>query len=139
MPKPQAGAPRPRWWRALWIALLLITAVSAPIAYFILRVPLERVLGGSALTFLCISIAYYIRVRPSMKVNRAIYIGAGALWTWAVTFWGGALIFWATGWPPPAAYVGKPLGVFFFFFIAPLIVGAFIGDCWVDAGTIDFQ
>lgn len=127
MSKTGAEAPRPRWWRPLWLAVLLITAVSALIAYFIQRVPLERVVGGAALTFLFIGFAYYIRVRPSITVNRAIYIGAGACGTWAVAFWGGAFILLATGWPSPAAYVGKPL-TFFLFFIAPLMVGGFIGD-----------
>lgn len=45
-----------------------------------------------ALTLVCIGIAYYIRVRPSMKVNRALYILLGitpigfGLWViWAVS------------------------------------------------------
>jgi len=107
--------------------MLLITAVSAPIAYFIQRIPLERVLGGAALTFLCIGIAYYIRVRPSMKVNRAIYIMLGACVTFIVTLFGGAFIIWATGSPPPTAYMG-PWLPFIIFMIVPWIVGAFIGD-----------
>jgi hypothetical protein len=57
MSKTGADAPRPRWWRPLWLAVLLITAVSAFIAYFIQRVPLERVVGGAALTFLFIGLA----------------------------------------------------------------------------------
>ncbi|MEM3464518.1 MAG: hypothetical protein QXL91_06605, partial [Candidatus Bathyarchaeia archaeon] len=51
--------------------------ISVAVAYFILHSPLERVVGAAALTFVCIGIAYYIRVKPSMKVNRALYIWLG--------------------------------------------------------------
>ncbi|MEM3601270.1 MAG: hypothetical protein QXN87_01180 [Candidatus Bathyarchaeia archaeon] len=47
------------------------------IAYFILHSPIERVVGVAALTFACIGIAYYIRFKQSMKINRALYIWLG--------------------------------------------------------------
>jgi hypothetical protein len=69
--------PKPGWWRPLWIATLLLTIASGFIIYFLLNVSLERTVSAVALTFFCIGIAYYIRVRPSMRVNRAIYILLG--------------------------------------------------------------
>ena len=68
---------KPCWWKPLWIATLLLTIASGFVSYFLLNVPLERAVSAVALTFFCIGIAYYIRVRPSMKVNRAIYILLG--------------------------------------------------------------
>jgi hypothetical protein len=69
--------PKPGWWKPLWIATILLTIASGFISYFLLNVPLERTVSAIALTFFCIGIAYYIRVRPSMKVNRALYILLG--------------------------------------------------------------
>jgi hypothetical protein len=77
MAKVKTKSSKPWWWKPLWIVTLLATIASGAAGYFLLDVPLERAIGGVALTFLCIGFAYYIRVRPSMKVNRAIYILLG--------------------------------------------------------------
>jgi len=107
---------------------LFTTIALGVVGYFLLHVPLERMVGGVALTFLCIGFAYYIRVRPSMKVNRVLYIALGASGTWVIVFFGGAFIIWATGLPPPTNYLG-PWAGFIILFSLPYIIGAFIGDC----------
>jgi ABC-type uncharacterized transport system permease subunit len=68
---------KPRWWRPLWIASLLGIIISALVLFLSGYVPLERTILGLVISFLCIGVAYYIRVRPSMKVNRALYILLG--------------------------------------------------------------
>ena len=73
----KSKAVKPWWWRPLWIVTLLLTIVSGAIAYFILHSSIERVVSAVALTFICIGIAYYTRVKPSMKVNRVLYIWLG--------------------------------------------------------------
>ena len=73
----EAKSSKPWWWKSLWIGVILSTLVLGFANFFLWHVPLERVVGGVALTLVCICIAYYIRVRPSMKVNRAIYIWFG--------------------------------------------------------------
>jgi hypothetical protein len=127
MSKTGAEAPRPRWWRPLWLAVLVITAISIAVSFFIQRVPLEIVLGAAALTFLMIGIAYYIRIRPSMKVNRAIYIWIGitpigfGLWIVFIVLSGVGLFLTTYLGPGPGLIVGL---------IVPLTIGAFIGD-WI--------
>jgi len=74
MSKVEAKSLKPWWLRPLWIATLLLTIISGVIAYFILHVHIEGMVGATALTFVLIGIAYYIHVKPSMKVNRALYI-----------------------------------------------------------------
>jgi len=79
-----------------------------------------------ALTLVCICIAYYIRVRPSTKVNRALYILLGItpigfiLWIFLAVSGIGR---WLTDnlgvWP--SLIIG---------FTVPYIIGAFIGD-WI--------
>jgi hypothetical protein len=119
--------PRSRWWRPLWLAVLLLTAILIAMSYFIQQIPLETVLGTAALTFLMIGIAYYIRIRPSMKVNRAIYIWIGitpigfALWIVFIVL-SGVSRFLTT-------YLGPELG-FVIGIIAPLTIGALVGD-WI--------
>lgn len=125
MSETKAKASKPRWWKPLWIATLLLTTVSGAIGHFLLHVPVERALSAVALTFVCIGIAYYIRVRPSMKVNRAIYITLGASGTFLIVLFGGAFIIQATGMPPPNSHFG-----FIIFLVAPWILGGFIGD-WI--------
>lgn len=120
---------KPRWWKPLWSAVLLITTVLGVVNYFLFKVPLERVLVGLALTFLMIGFAYYIRIKPSRKVNRLIYVTLGACGTFLITLFGGAFIIWATRCPPPTTYLGPGIS-FILFLIAPWIIGALIGD-WI--------
>ena len=68
---------KPWWWRPLWIIALLATIVYGAAGYFLLDVSLARAAGGVALAFIFIGFAYYLRVRPSLTVNRALYILLG--------------------------------------------------------------
>jgi len=129
MSKVKAKGSKPWWWKPLWIVTLLLTIVSGVAGFFLLDIALARAVGGVALTFLAIGIAYYIRLRPSITVNRAIYIAFGASGTGFIIFWGSALIIGATGLPPPTHYLGFWITIIIFF-IAPNIIGAFIGD-WI--------
>ncbi len=54
------------------MAVLVVTVALGVAGYLFFHPPLERVVGGVALTLLCVSITYYIRVRPSTKANKAI-------------------------------------------------------------------
>jgi hypothetical protein len=68
---------KPRWWRPLWIVTVLGIIVFGVLASLIFYVPLERAILGLVFSFLCVGAAYYIRVRPSLKVNRVVYICLG--------------------------------------------------------------
>jgi hypothetical protein len=83
---------KPWWWKPLWISVILSSAVLGVVGHLVWHVPIERIVGGVALTFLCTGVAYYIRVRPSRKVNRVMYVLVGItpigfiLWIfWAVS------------------------------------------------------
>lgn len=123
---------KPRWWKHLWIAVLLTTIASGVVGYFFLRVPLERTVGGVALTFLIIGFAYYIRIkrnlwlRPSMKMNRGLYVLLGispiGFGLWVVLCLSGL-----------GRLLTNYLGVWpslIISFTVPYIIGAFIGD-WI--------
>ena len=68
---------KPSWWRPLWIITLLGPIVSGLVSVLIFHIPLERVIALLFFVFASIGFAYYIRVRPSVKINRAVYIGFG--------------------------------------------------------------
>ena len=94
--------------------------------YFFLHVPLESAAVGLTLALLGVGIAYYIRVRPSMRVNRALYILLGitpigfVLWiVYAISGIGRWLTNTLSAWP--SLIIG---------FTIPYIIGAFIGD-WI--------
>ena len=126
MSKVKTKGSKPWWWRPLWIGVILSTLVLGFANFFLWHVPVERAVGGVALTLVCICIAYYIRVRPSMKVNRAIYIWFGItpigfiLWIFlAVSGIGRWLTDNLGAWPS-----------LIICFTVPYIIGAFIGD-WI--------
>ena len=117
-------ASKPIWWKPLWIATLLLTLVTGVIGYFILHVPIERATSALVLAFVCIGIAYYIRVKPSIRVNRALYILLGitpmgfALSVAYVLVIGRYMTDWLGGWFNIIVTIGI------------IITGAFIGD-WI--------
>jgi drug/metabolite transporter (DMT)-like permease len=69
--------PKPSWWKPFWMALVAVAVIFVVINYFIFHYPLSSVIGGLAIALLGIGAAYYIRVRPSLKVNRVVYIFLG--------------------------------------------------------------
>jgi hypothetical protein len=116
--------PKPRWWKPLWITILFLTIASGFVSYFLFNVSLERTVSAVALTFFCIGIAYYIRVKPSIRINRALYIllgitPLGFILSVAYAFFIGRYV---TGWLWGWFNIIVTIGI--------LIAGAFIGD-WI--------
>ena len=101
--------------------------------YLLGYISLLKLYGGILLVLATTPLVYalwYVKTRISietqLKWNRIAFIGLGACGTWIVTAFGGAFILWATGWHSPTYW--RPWMGLFLFFIAPLMVGAFIGD-----------
>ena len=118
---------KPWWWKLLWVTTLLSTGAVGVASYFLFHIPLERGAGALAITLLAIGFAYYIRIKPSRKVNRGLYIFLGfspiGFCLWLLYVYSGISGFLTT--------LG-PLGALtsMLFFPIPYIVGAFIGD-WI--------
>lgn len=114
---------KPYWWKPLWVISALGIALSA-LALLLLGLPLDRVILGSVFASICLGIAYYIRVRPSLKINRIVYVclGIGIGWVvWVIYALSGAglAVFDAVG--DPALLVN------FLFYIAGAVIGDQIG------------
>jgi hypothetical protein len=71
------GAARPWWWKPMWGISLVGIVVVALVEYFYQEVFLGTVLEGVALTVVLLGASYYIRVRPNLTVNRAIWLFFG--------------------------------------------------------------
>ena len=73
----KVSKPMPWWWRPLWVISILVTIVSGVVTYFVLDTTVLRAFLGLGLCLLGIGIAYYIRIRPSVTINRAVYVLIG--------------------------------------------------------------
>ena len=120
--KAKVSKTKPWWWKPFWIFTLLANIVSGAAGFLLFDIPLARAVGVVSLAFICVGFAYYIRVRPSMKVSRALYIllgitplGFGLMMLYVVSGIGRFIG------PVPNLIIG---------FIVPYIIGAFIGD-WI--------
>jgi hypothetical protein len=119
------AASRPRWWGPLWAFCVISLIVYGLFSYFYLHLPLQHVFEIAAVTFALLGVAYYVRVKPSIRINRALYIllGISPIGLGLSAFY--AFIF--------GAYAVKYLGVwshFIILFTVPYVIGAFIGD-WI--------
>jgi hypothetical protein len=116
---------KPWWWKPIWIAILLSTTALYVVNFLLFHFPLERVVGGLVLTFIMISSAYYIRIKPSKRVSRGLYILLGfspigfSLW----------LVYAFSGVGRFLTILG-PLGSLasMLLFPVPYVIGVFIGD-----------
>ena len=117
---------KPWWWKPLWVTTLLLTGAVGVASYFLFHIPMERAAGGLALTLVMIGVSYYIRIKPSRKVNRGLYILLGfspigfCLWLLYI-FSVGRFLNTHGSWGHLASMLLFPI---------PFIIGVFIGD-WI--------
>jgi len=113
---------RPWWWRPLWISIIATTIFIAIFNYLLLHFPLYKVITYAVLTFILVGLAYYIRIRPSVKVNRALYILLG-ISPIGFTIWVAYVLL-------ASRYINKTLGpnASLIITIIIYILGAYIGD-----------
>jgi len=115
---------KPMWWKPFWISLLIVTIATAILFFFTLHMPLQQLIIGTVVAFVAIGFAYYIRVKPSFTVNRALYVLLGitpfgfVISVVYAVFLGRYVTGWFMGWFNIIVIIGI------------LITGAFIGD-WI--------
>lgn len=76
--KTQVSKPKPRWWTPYWIIIVIATIVLGITIPFFSQIPLERAVIYLVIALVAEGIAYYGRVRPSISLNRVMYILLGA-------------------------------------------------------------
>jgi len=65
---------KPKWWKPLWILTAISMVGSGVFSYFFLHGELIRIIILEIIFSLVLGVAYYFRVRPSIKVNKLVYI-----------------------------------------------------------------
>jgi len=68
---------KPKWWKPLWILTAISMVGSGVFSYFFLHGEFVRIIIYEIIFSLVLVGAYYIRVRPSIKVNKLVYIFFG--------------------------------------------------------------
>jgi len=114
------------WWAPFWL-FCMASVVAAGIALYTypMNLLVLNSLEAIALAFVFLGFTYYFRVRPSIKMNRAMYVLLGISPI-------GLLVIFAF------AFIGLPdlmIGIWPSLIInvaAPYVIGAFIGD-WIGS------
>jgi len=125
-----------KWWKRFWPPTIIVCSslvVAQCILYLLGYIDLSQLCRGILLVFVAIPLTYgvrhlQIRYQTSKKtqlINRIAFIVGFGWIAWVITFFGGAFIIWATGFPL-AAYLGA-WSIFILLFVVPWIVGGFIG------------
>jgi hypothetical protein len=115
---------KPSWWRLLWISAIVANILWLLFGFAVLHQSVDRLVIVAFVSAVAIGFAYYIRVKPSTTINRAVYVLIG------VTPIGFVLgILWELS-------VGSLLNGYFGAYPALLIslaiwlpIGGFISDC----------
>jgi len=130
------GKEKLKWWKRFWPPTIIVCSslvVAQCILYLLGYIDLSQLCRGILLVFVAIPLTYgvrhlQIRYQTSKKtqlINRIAFIVGFGWIAWVITFFGGAFIIWATGFPL-AAYLGA-WSIFILLFVVPWIVGGFIG------------
>ena len=69
--------PKPRWWTPLWISAIVVNIFWLLFGFFVLHLSIERLIIVAVVTAAAGGFAYYIRVKTSIKINRAVYVLIG--------------------------------------------------------------
>ena len=117
---------KPRWWKPFWILMPISMVGSGVFSYFFLHSDFVRIIIYEIIFSIALGIAYYIRVKPSMRVNKAVYtllgfpIGFGLYLLYGLTGMSRLLISLGSWW----------IWLNIIILIILLVIGGFIGN-WI--------
>ena len=67
---------KPKWFNPYWAVLFVSTVIMVGIVIPIFgHQPLERTIFYAAISLLIVGFGYYIRVKPSITLNKIVYVG----------------------------------------------------------------
>lgn len=118
---------KPRWWRPFWILTVISMVASGVISYFFLHGDFVRIIIYEIIFSIALGIAYIIRIKPSRRVNKAVYILLGVT---PIGF-GLCLLYGLTGISRFLVSLGSWwIWLNITIFIILLVIGGFIGN-WI--------
>ncbi|MGD2066784.1 MAG: hypothetical protein PVI43_06420, partial [Candidatus Bathyarchaeota archaeon] len=125
----KVAKPKPWWWKPYWI-LLVIVSIALNIIIFpsLMNITSEDVMINLIGSLSCIGFAYYIRVRPSVSINRAIYVVGGASGI-GFLLWG--VIMRSLSASGTLTLIRSSLGELIHVFIASLFIGSYVAAAFM--------
>jgi hypothetical protein len=69
---------KPRWWTAYWLIIVVATVIIGVALPITRNVPVETAAFYLIVILIFEGLAYYARVKPSISLNRVMYILLGA-------------------------------------------------------------
>jgi len=119
--------PKPSWWAPIWLfCVAFVVAAGIALYTYPMNLLVLNFYEAIALAFVFLGFACYFRVRPNIKVNRAMYVLLGITPI-------GLFLMIAYALSGLIEFMLDNLGLWPSFIIdvtAPYIIGAFIGD-WI--------
>jgi hypothetical protein len=68
---------KPWWWNPLWISAIVANILWLLFGFSVLHLSVDRLVTVAVVTAVALGFAYYIRVKPSIAINRAVYVLIG--------------------------------------------------------------
>ena len=68
---------KPSWWRPLWISAIVANIFWLLFGFAVFHLSVDRLVIVAVVSGVAICFAYYIRVKPSITINRAVYVLIG--------------------------------------------------------------
>ncbi len=68
---------KPWWWNPLWISAIVVNILWLLFGFAVLHLPVYQLVIVAVVTAVAGGFAYYIRIRPSVTINRAVYVLIG--------------------------------------------------------------
>jgi hypothetical protein len=65
---------KPKWWRVYWATIVVLTILAGLTLTITASVPFQEAVFLTTLALLALALAYIIRVKQSLALNRIIYI-----------------------------------------------------------------
>jgi hypothetical protein len=114
---------KPRWWTSYWVVIFLATIVLGVTLPVLSQVPIEKAALYLIVALIFEGLAYYGRVKPSINLNRIMYILIGV--PMGFILWYFSWFFVIRSLRPQA---GQDFALVILSLIVSFAIGGFIGE-----------
>ena len=77
MPNNETKPPEPKWWKPYWIILVISIIILGITMPYFTSIPFETSIFYMIITLIGLGIAYLVRVKQSIQINKMLYIILG--------------------------------------------------------------
>jgi hypothetical protein len=114
---------KPKWWTTYWIIIVVLTVIIGITLPILQHIPAQNAILYLSLVLVAEGIAYYGRVKPSVSLNRIMYILIGV--PIAFILW---LILWNISLSVFGRWINEDFVLVFGSLAICFLIGGIIGD-----------